>query len=179
MNLKIISLFSCVFVALLVYWTRTHHCVTPTPLVAESDLQQNQTDSNHRYSTQIRSQHLPLRTEHFNSKKEFKAFTQEVMHAFPTITDLHHYKHDQVYFTPEIIIHAGIQLGQVEESLNLNPDLISEGIYFFKDCAQKHHLPIQIRALCFAKLTKFTEFNDHQQLHLDVSDEVKELASQI
>jgi hypothetical protein len=124
--------------------------------------------------------------------QKFRALTEEVKKAIPTQADLQKMNEHDVHYTPEVIVKAGIAVGQVAEAISADPSLAAEGFKFYRECAETETNPNSVRATCFQnheELMKTTsnrqangqangQTTNEQSLDNDtkVSDHIKKLA---
>lgn len=85
-------------------------------------------------------------------KKDFIEMAQRILRELPTREDLKSLSPQEVHRSPQILMDAGLALGQVAERLDQNSELIHEALGFYQDCAGNAELPSSVRALCFSNL---------------------------
>lgn len=81
----------------------------------------------------------------------FRERAQQIIEDFPRKNILKEKERD-LHKPPRELIEAGNELGALEDLLDKNPNLIKEGLRFYRRCALTDDLLTSLRALCLHNL---------------------------
>lgn len=102
----------------------------------------------------------------------FRQRAQRVLEDFPKKSILKERGRDP-HKPPRELVDASNELGTIEDLLDKNPELVKEGLRFYRKCALTNELLTSLRALClhnlktratasgFDKRIRWNEFPDH------------------
>lgn len=113
------------------------------------------------------------------AKKKFLELAENVFQRLPTEEDLQKLSSDEVHFTPQKILEAGVELGRIAELLEQSPGLASEALLFYKKCTLENRFPVSIRALCYSHWRDLDPEGPQSYDQTSLSGQIRSLADQL
>ena len=88
---------------------------------------------------------------------DFQHLVNETLASLPNLEQLQNEKDNDFHHAPIELSKAGALLGEISQELINNPRLITQGIQFFKDCAQREEFLSSVRAVCLRDLQEWSK----------------------
>ncbi len=83
---------------------------------------------------------------------EFQKLTADTLDRLPRTEDVRRNSRGDVHFNPPELMDASPSLGRIATTLRESPELIPQGIDFYRDCARRDDTLTAIRVLCLRHL---------------------------
>ncbi len=83
---------------------------------------------------------------------EFQRLTSETLERLPRVEEMRKNAQGDAHFSPPDLLAASPSLGRIATSLRENPELIPQGIEFYRDCARREGTLTAVRVLCLRNL---------------------------
>ena len=83
----------------------------------------------------------------------FEALRATAIGSIPTSADIQKLSSEDVHMTPKAIVEAAVEIGRVAEMIEAHPELSSQGLAFYRECAEKESAVESIRATCLSDFT--------------------------
>lgn len=128
-----------------------------------------------------------LAKERFYTESEIKAMTQEefvqtlndIERKLPNISELRKLPDEALHHTPAPIIHAGKEIGLIQEILDIHPSYESKALEFYERCITNKESPTPVRALCLTNLIGINNKNGIETPMKKYPQELIDLAKMI
>lgn len=85
----------------------------------------------------------------------FKRLLADTYKVIPSKKEMKKLNAREVHHFPSLLLKAGEKLGVVAEKMVNGPNLIEDGIIFYRKCSINDDFPQSVRAHCLANLLKF------------------------
>lgn len=112
------------------------------------------------------------------AQSEFGKKLTQTLQTLPTLESLKSLSSEEVHQTPQILLEAGMRIGEIETELEQDASRGPEVIQFYDHCLQRGDLAVAVRALCYVNLKR----HDAQHSRLndpEIPKYVKNLADRI
>lgn len=83
---------------------------------------------------------------------EFQKLTSDTLDRLPRIEDMRKNSAGDSHFSPPELMAASPSLGRIATALRESPELIPQGIEFYRDCARREGTLTAVRVLCLRNL---------------------------
>lgn len=90
---------------------------------------------------------------------EFQKLTAETLDRLPRVEDMRKHANGDAHFSPPELMAASPSLGRIATALRENPELIPQGIDFYRDCARRDGTLTAVRVLCLRNLRFWAKEN--------------------
>jgi len=87
-----------------------------------------------------------------SAQEKFQQKLKAAQETMPTSEQLAELPEEQVHGTPQPLIQASIQIGEIAEAIAKNPALGEQGMEFYGNCARRRELAVSVRAHCLHNL---------------------------
>lgn len=110
--------------------------------------------------------------------EDFRKFLMETRNELPTRQDVKAYAAEDIHHANEALIKAGSKLGRIVATLEKDPSLIKEALYFYEDCALDQDILNSVRALCFSNLERWHKIlGNESEINTDpIPEHIRNLA---
>lgn len=123
---------------------------------------------------------LPTPSVGAGSGVSFPQLVRRAWEAIPLKRDLQNRSSQELHESPPELLAAAEALGQIEEALSADRNLLAQGLKFFRDCAVNDQFPTSVRALCYHRFRGWLPNTEMNSLTAaEVPDEVRTLADQL
>lgn len=177
----VVGLFAVLVVGIIVYdrgqkQDQAQKTQAEAPQLADADDADPGTNSVNEAINEIETKEKAQLDE---EKKRFAQLTEEAKADLPTREQLSQLNAKEVHQTPEVVLQGAVSVGRVAQALSDNQMLVSDGLKFYRECAENEANAVAIRAECFSShedLLKKHHLKD-ESLEKDslVSEQVKKL----
>jgi hypothetical protein len=83
---------------------------------------------------------------------EFQKKADSAQESLPTSEKIQALSPEEVHNTPQPLIDASLQIGELAEAISRNPALGAQGMDFYGKCARRGELAVSVRAHCLHNL---------------------------
>jgi type IV secretory pathway VirB10-like protein len=111
--------------------------------------------------------------------QQFLDLSQEVFKSIPTKSQLAKLPPEEVHYTPQVMFTASVELGKIAQMVSDHPGLASDGLKFYKECAENEESPTSLRASCYAEFQRLSKSSGVSSDAPQVPQSVSDLAQKV
>jgi hypothetical protein len=112
-------------------------------------------------------------------KREFLILRDKALQSIPTVQELRKLTKEQLHFTPESVLNAGLEIGTAAEYIDKHPELSDDGLDFYEKCATGVNHPTSIRASCYFDFNRLAKKVGSRRASPQVPEHVRNLAEKL
>jgi hypothetical protein len=106
---------------------------------------------------------------------EFQKKLDSTQDALPSSEKIETLPSEEVHNTPQLLIDASFQIGELAEAIAKNPALGAQGMDFYGKCARRGELAISVRAHCLHNMRELSKKQNQPASEAGISESVQKL----